>query len=687
MIMKKLITSFLILPALSLGVHAQDPWQISVDNPHNDEYYGVTVANGQVGVFSSPKPLKVERIILGGLYDVYGRGRVSNFVHGINMLDMEMKLDGTTVTPNRIKNFRQTLDMRNAEFRSEFEVPGKARVEQRTMALRELPFCVLTEVTVTPERDIKMNVENIISADESLKNPIEYFGTVKNTPYTYNICTTVAQTPTRGILTGASSIIIPDESYSRPQIIHASTRDYNNHSQQFAIDLKGGKPYTFHIIGATLSEATHTDIRNTVERLAFVAAVETPQRLIKRHRDLWDDLWESDIVIEGDPQSQQDVHNMIYHAYSFIRENSGLSMSPMGLSGFGYNGHIFWDAETWIYPALLMLRPELAKSMLDYRYNRLEQARTNAYTYGYKGALFPWESSGIGNEDTPPHHLYGALEVHISADIALAAWQYFQVTADRDWLEEKGWPLIKETADFWVSRVEPNDHGGYSLVNVIGADEWNVNPGGGKNVVDNAYTIGAAKTNLRIAGKAAKLLGKTANPDWAKVDEGLELLKMDDVAPGLIREHSTYHGEKTKQADVCLLAYPLDILTDPAQIRTNLDYYLGTVPRKKTPAMSKSVYSILYSRLGEPDKAWEYFVDSYVPNLNPPFRVIAEFDGGTNPYFITGAGGTLQSVLMGFGGLRFSDKGIVSGNAAVPAKWTGLTLKGIGPQRKTYEIK
>lgn len=683
--MKKLITAILLCS--TIGAQGQDPWLITADNPQNHDYFGVTVANGQTGVFSSARPLKVERIILGGLYDIYGRGRVSNFVHAINMLDIEMKLDGTTIGRSNIGNFRQTLDMRNAEFRSEFVIPGKAKVAQRTMALRQLPFCVLTEVTVTPERDMTMNVENIISADESLKNPMEYFGEVKNPPYKYNICTTVAQTPTRGILTGASSIIMPDETYPLPHIGHASTRDYNNHSQNFAVDLKKGHPYTFHIIGATLSEATHHDIRNAVERLAFVAAVETPGRLIKRHRDLWTDLWESDIVIEGDAQSQQDVHNMIYHMYSFIREDSGLSMSPMGLSGFGYNGHIFWDAETWVYPALLMLRPNLAKSMLDYRFSRLEQAKTNAYTYGYKGALYPWESSGLGNEDTPAHNLYGALEVHVSADIAIAAWQYYQVTGDRDWLAERGWPIIKETADFWTSRVEPNDRGGYSLVNVIGADEWNVNPGGGKNVTDNAYTIGAAKTNLAIAVKAAGILGKNVNPDWAKVNNGLELLKMDDVAPGLIREHTTYHGEKTKQADVSLLAYPLGILTEPDQIRTNLEYYLATVPRKRTPAMSKSVYSILYSRLGEPEKAWEYFTDSYVPNLNPPFRVIAEFDGGTNPYFITGAGGTLQSVIMGFGGLRFTDKGIVGDKSAVPSHWTGLTIKGVGPQRKTFKIK
>ena len=223
-----------------------------------------------------------------------------------------------------------------------------------------------------------------------------------------------------------------------------------------------------------------------------------------------------------------------------------------------------------------------------------------------------------------------------------------------------------------------------NLINIIGADEWNVNPNKGKNVNNNAYTIGAVISNMRAAQKAAGLLGVTPDPQWDVVAAGLKLKQMPG---GVIREHDTYvDNTPTKQADVALLAYPLEILTDTADIRLNLEYYLNTVPRKRTPAMSKSVYSILYSRLGDSQKAKYYFDDSYVPNLQMPFRVIAEFDGGTNPYFITGAGGSLQSVLNGFGGLRITDEGIVQTPGCLPDGWKKLVMKGIGKEKSTYTI-
>ncbi len=666
---------------------AQDAWRITAEAPDPHNYYGVTVANGQLGILSSPEPLRTERVVLGGLYDTYGHsGRTNNFVHAVRMLDLEMRIDGERVSRRNISHYRQELVMDSALMEGSFNVDSRAAVSYAYCALRQLPFSALMTVSVTAHRDITMQVENVLTADESLVDADEYFTTVRNPPYTYNIATTVARTPTKKLETASSAVIIPDRAYAAPEIRHWSTRGTGVHTQEFTVNLKAGQTYTFSVIGTALSEVTHHDVRNDAERLSMFAAVEGPDRLLARHLQEWDKLWQSDIVIEGDAQAQQDVHSMIYHMYSFVREGSGLSLSPMGLSGFGYNGHVFWDTETWVYPALLLLQPDMARSLLEYRYDRLDAARRNAYQHGYRGAMFPWESAASGEEETPSHNMYSNFEVHINADIALAAWQYYCVTGDREWLRERGWPLISSTADFWVSRVEPRRDGsaGYELVNVIGADEWGVNPGGGKNVDNNAYTTGSAINNLALARKAARALGITPDPDWERVRAGLRLDRQDD---GTIRLHDTWHGEKTKQIDVGLLAYPLGLITDPDDIRRNLERYIPTVPRKATPAMSKSVYSILYSQLGDSDKALEYFRDSYLPNLNPPFRVIAEFDGGTNPYFITGAGGTLQSVMMGFGGLRITDKGITPTGARLPAQWKSLTLRGIGPDRETYTLK
>ena len=168
------------------------------------------------------------------------------------------------------------------------------------------------------------------------------------------------------------------------------------------------------------------------------------------------------------------------------------------------------------------------------------------------------------------------------------------------------------------------------------------------------------------------------------VASNIPILKFPD---GITREHATYNGEGIKQADVNLLSYPLKEVTDPAQIRKDLEYYSARVPNEGTPAMTQASIHTLYARLGDGEKALHWFQDSYIPNLNPPFRVIAETKGGTNPYFATGAGGIMQSMLMGFGGLDITPAGIVQLKSKLPPKWKSLTLKGVGPERKTYVVK
>ena len=136
-----------------------------------------------------------------------------------------------------------------------------------------------------------------------------------------------------------------------------------------------------------------------------------------------------------------------------------------------------------------------------------------------------------------------------------------------------------------------------------------------------------------------------------------------------------------------LLSYPLKEVSDPKQIRKDLEYYETRVPNEGTPAMTQAIFTLLYARLGEGDKAYHFFKDAYVPNLNPPLRVIAETKGGGNPYFATGAGGIVQSILMGFGGLEITPQGITQVKSALPKQWKSLTIKGVGPEKKIFSVK
>lgn len=237
---------------------------------------------------------------------------------------------------------------------------------------------------------------------------------------------------------------------------------------------------------------------------------------------------------------------------------------------------------------------------------------------------------------------------------------------------------MQATADFWASRVERNRPGQYDIKDVVAADEW------AENVDNNAFTNAAAIANLRNATTAAKVLGLSPDPDWQLVEQNIPILKFPD---GVTKEFATYKGEGIKQADVNLLGYPLNVITDQAQVKKDLEYYETRIPNEGTPAMTEGIFALLYARLGNGEKAYHFFKDGYEPNLNPPFRVIAETKGGTNPYFATGAGGLVQSLLMGFGGLDITPQGVIQIKSTLPSKWHSITITGVGPDKKTYTVK
>jgi protein-glucosylgalactosylhydroxylysine glucosidase len=681
--MKLILTFFIFhfsILSANLFAQAADPWIIRAQNIDPSNYYGITVANGMIGIVSSPEPFKIKDVVLAGAYDQYGRGRVSNFLRSFNLLNMILEIDGKRMDGRNVTNFKQELDMRQAKFTASFDFEDKATVSYSYYSLRQLPFTVLMDVQVNAKKDIRITSSSIMEAPDALRDVQNYYNEIDRPHVIISLLTSSAKSPTGKLLMCASNSFLFSEHHGEePRVIHEMW-DNNMHLMKFSKALKSGQNYSYAVAGSSITSAHHDDPLNEAERLTIYAKLEGKQRLLDFHKKAWDELWKSDILIEGNDvaQEQQDIRSMLYHLYSFSRAGTALSPSPMGLSGLGYNGHVFWDTEIWMFPAVLVMQHELAKSMMEYRFQRLEAAKRNAFSKGFKGAMFPWESAESGVEETPVWALSGPFEHHITADVGVAAWMYYQVTQDKQWLRDKGFPILKETADFWASRVERNGAGQYDIKNVVAADEW------AENVDNNAFTNAAAKANLQYATLAAKILGITPDADWMNVANNIPILKMAD---GVTKEHATYVGEGIKQADVNLLAHPLKSITDPVQIKKDLEYYETRVPDEGTPAMTQGIFALLYARLGDKDKAYHWFKDAYIPNLNPPFRVIAETKGGTNPYFATGAGGILQAVIMGFGGVDITNEGLKQVKSVLPKHWRSLTITGAGVQKKTFTVK
>lgn len=670
-------TFFISLFALfMLNTYAQNKtnlgWEITAKT--YDPYVGITIANGRIGLLPSAELFKVKSIILNNVFDRGKSGGVSRVLEGINFANLNLEIDGDKLDLTKVTNWQQTLNMKEASFTTSFDYKNKAHISYTIYALRQLAFTGMITVNIKALKPISIKATGIVATPHDYKDVKQTYTVLHDAEIEMPIMQTTAKSRFgRQEVAVSANFLFKEEI---PKVTHNSI-DNNHQSLSFNTSLKANTSYQFAWFGAECTTQDFVYPDNESARMLILAERSNWQVLIDQHKAAWAKLWQGDIEIEGDLASQLDVRLALYHLYAFSRADSNLSLSPMGLSSQGYNGHVFWDTEIWMFPPLLMFNQDIAKSLLNYRSDRLEKAKEKARNFGYKGAMFPWESDDTGEEATPVWALTGTFEQHITADIGIAFYNYYKVTQDRNWLKNTGYPMLKEVADFWVSRSVQNTDGTFSINNVVGANEF------AQNIDDNAFTNGSAITVLNDVLNTAKILGIPGKKDWKTVADGLVIHKFKS---GITKENSTYHGQIIKQADVNLLAYPLQIITDKKQILKDLNYY---EPRfaEDGPAMAHSILAILYARLGNTDKAFELFKSSYEPNKRPPFGALSESATSNNPYFATGAGGMLQIVLFGFGGLYISESGIVQKNSTLPKQWKSLTLKGIGPNKKTYTTK
>lgn len=658
----------IILSATSIRAEEERLWQlhaVDIQAP----YAPAPMANGCIGILPQKEPFAVEHVMLNHVFDAASPHVVSRVMRGINPFCLSMKIDNKKVDTSNISDWQQTIDMRRAVHQTSFHTLEKADVSYELCALRNLPYAGLIRVTVQACKDMLLEVRSGMGIpDDYSQSSIRHREMEADGNRMYMLESDATSRFGYRRVASTSSFLFNGEQIK--PIYDEATRELF-----FSIQLKKGETFCFSLVGSVCSSRDFFDPYNEAERQVIYALHEGEEALMQAHYRLWDELWQSDIRIEGDDDAQRIVRFALFNLYSSCRGGSRLSIPPMGLSLQGYNGHIFWDTELWMYPPMLLLNQDIARSMLDYRFDRLPAARKKALAYGYRGAMFPWESDDSGEEATPTHALTGPFEHHITADIGIACWNYYCITRDVRWLQREGYPLLKEIADFWTSRVTRNQDGSYSIHNVTGADEY------ANGVTDNAFTNGAASLALKYACQAAEICGEKVPEIWREIGENIRVLQFEN---GVTREHSTYKGEMIKQADANLLAYPLGVITDEYRQRQDLEYYAERIDQKDGPAMSYSVYCVQYARMGEADKAYEMFRRCYEPNLRKPFGVISETPTSNNPYFMTGAGGLLQAVLNGFCGLQITDEGIVQLPSALPSHWKRVTVTGVGSDKKTY---
>ncbi|MBY0441639.1 MAG: discoidin domain-containing protein [Mycobacteriaceae bacterium] len=426
---------------------------------------------------------------------------------------------------------------------------------------------------------------------------------------------------------------------------------------------------------------------------AFTAAERAAEAgwpaLLARTAAAWRVLWQGDIEIPHQPDMQSWARGALYSLYSATNSQQNNSISPVGLTSDDYAGEIFWDAGIWMYPALLEFSPELARSIVEYRFKTLAAARANATRLGYRGAFYPWTSGRNGNIDEchswkpNPHCI---TQIHLQGDVSLAEWQYYLATGSKADLRNWIWPVMMSLAQFWESRVTSNDDGTYSINNVAGPDEYS------NGVNDGVYTNAVAALALRNAVRAAEILGQPFPAVWTQIADHLRM--PFDRDRNVFAQYDGYAGQRIKQADAVLLLYPLNWPMSPDVASSMLDYYSERTD-PDGPAMTDAVEAIDAARNGSPCATFTHLERAARPFVREPFGQFMEARGdkagaddaaaGAPAFtFITAAGGFVQAIVNGLLGLRLAGDAVDVDPMLPPQLADGIKISGLHWQGRQF---
>nr|WP_077555415.1 beta-phosphoglucomutase [Rhodanobacter sp. B04] len=412
-------------------------------------------------------------------------------------------------------------------------------------------------------------------------------------------------------------------------------------------------------------------------------------------------FWDrASLSIEHDRRSEQALKFNLFHIFQSAARDGHGGIAAKGLTGEGYEGHVFWDSETFVLPALALTAPALVKPSLLFRLHTLDHARAHAREMNHaRGALYPWRT--IGGDECSAHYPSGSAQYHINAAIAFAIKLYVEASDDRAFLAEGGAEMLIETARIWlqVGHFNQRRGGAFCINDVTGPDEYTA------LVDNNYYTNRMAQEHLRYAVEVVRELAKSSPgtfaalrqklalsepeiADWSRAadamylphDERLGIVAQDDTFldkprwdfagtppekyPLLMHHHplTLYRHQVCKQADALLALVLAGENIDRATKRRSFDYYEAITVHDST--LSASTFAVLAAEIGYADKARDYFMDALRVDLDD---LHANTSHGAH---MAAMAGSWLALAWGFGGLRIAAGGI-GFDPILPPGWRG----------------
>lgn len=427
------------------------------------------------------------------------------------------------------------------------------------------------------------------------------------------------------------------------------------------------------------------------------------EALVREQADWLAGFWnEAEVAIDGDDALQQGVRFNQFHLLQSVGRDGRTNIAAKGVTGEGYEGHYFWDTEIYVFPFFLYSRPEIARALLQYRYNGLPKARERARQMAHeKGALYPWRT--IAGEECSAYYPAGTAQYHINADVAYSIRLYLLATGDFDFMAQCGVEIVLETARIWLGLGSYDRQRRFCINEVTGPDEYTA------LVNNNYYTNAMARMHMTFAADVAERLRAERPQEYARVaaaigldeveiaalraagaamhlpyDEELGIHEQDDSFlskkrwdfantpqenyPLLLHYHPLviYRHQVCKQADVVLALLLLSKQFTLEDKRRDFDYYEAVTTHDSS--LSSCIFSIVASEVGYHDKAYAYFMETARLDLD---NTHANTEYGVHTAAMAG---TWLGVAYGFGGMRLDEDGLRFA-PTLPARWTGYRFK------------
>jgi trehalose/maltose hydrolase-like predicted phosphorylase/phosphoglycolate phosphatase-like HAD superfamily hydrolase len=519
------------LSELDLGAVRSDPWLLAYEgfDPAHETHREAltTLGNGYMATRGAMPEHADDGVHYPGTYlaGVYNRvasrsgdgERIAEeLVNAPNWLPLDIAVDnGRWWSEGGLaeRNERRELDLRQGLLTRTVTLTATGgrvlRVVQRRLVSMDRPHLACLETTVTPAGwggrisirsgiDTAVQNANVVDPGEPITR---HLGTpvIEHLPDTAlaEVETTASKVriavAARTTLSGADSRPVPEDSADGQATV------------RFDVTVVDGKPLVICKLVAVVSSRDHAIASPRDGALAELGRAGTGfDELLRRHALAWRRLWEHyEVDVDTDDPVQLALNLHVFHILQTISPHTAAldaGVPARGLHGEGYQGHVFWD-ELFVLPLYILRTPEIARSLLDYRWRRLDAARQAAREAGHRGAMFPWQSGSDGR-DVTPHELYNSRsrrwmpdyswrQRHVGLAVAYNSWQYFQATADTFWFAEHGAELVLEVARFFAELAcydERDDR--FHIRGVMGPDEYHDGypDAPGQGLTDNAYT-------------------------------------------------------------------------------------------------------------------------------------------------------------------------------------------------------